>query len=256
MATLTFNNDDVGAQESTSSRGKGKFFTLYGSSEAGALTAWAWGVSRILDALEAVPDAKIDPKRVGVTGCSRNGKGAFVAGALDERIALTLPQESGSGGSACWRLSDYQQSKGDNVQTAGEIVGENCWFSKTFDQYSKNVNQLPFDHHNLAGLVAPRGLLVIENTDYDWLGPWSSFGCMKAAQKIYEGVGAGPAFGFSQVGGHSHCQFPSNQQQDLDAYVNKYLLGSGGGSTGVFRSSQNYQFDESQWIKWTAPKLG
>src|SRR4051812_15786894 len=87
-------------------RGQGKFYTLYGSGHsAGALTAWAWGVSRIIDALELTPAAGINPQKIGVTGCSRNGKGAIVAGALDERIALTIPQESGSGGSACWRLS-------------------------------------------------------------------------------------------------------------------------------------------------------
>jgi hypothetical protein len=42
---------------------------LYGSGHsAGALTAWAWGVDRVIDALEATPGAGIDPKRVGVTG--------------------------------------------------------------------------------------------------------------------------------------------------------------------------------------------
>ena len=33
---------------------------------------------------------------MGVTGCSRFGKGAFVIGAFDQRIALTMPIESGS----------------------------------------------------------------------------------------------------------------------------------------------------------------
>jgi len=54
--------------------------------------AWAWGVSRIIDALEVTPAARINPTKVGVTGCSRNGKGALVAGAFDTRIALTIPQ--------------------------------------------------------------------------------------------------------------------------------------------------------------------
>lgn len=106
IATITFNNDDIAAQQSTASRGQGKFYTLYGSSaSAGAMTAWAWGVSRIIDALAITPSAGIDTTRIGVTGCSRNGKGAFVAGAFDSRIALTIPQESGSGGAACWRIS-------------------------------------------------------------------------------------------------------------------------------------------------------
>jgi predicted YcjX-like family ATPase len=55
------------------------------------MIAAAWGVDRILDALEATPGAKIDPLRVGVTGCSRNGKGAMVAGAFVDRIAPSIP---------------------------------------------------------------------------------------------------------------------------------------------------------------------
>lgn len=50
VATITFNNDDFAAQQSSASHGTGKFFTLFGSSHsAGALTAWAWGVDRLID---------------------------------------------------------------------------------------------------------------------------------------------------------------------------------------------------------------
>lgn len=102
VATINFNNDDFASQASSSSRGQGKFYTLFGASHsAGALTAWAWGVDRLIDALEQVNTTSgIDPTRLGVTGCSRNGKGAFIVGAFVKRIALTLPQESGSGGAA------------------------------------------------------------------------------------------------------------------------------------------------------------
>lgn len=84
VATIFFNNDDMAAQVDSSSRGKGKFYDLYGSgASAGALTAWAWGVGRIIDALELTKaQTNINPAKTGVTGCSRNGKGAFVAGAL------------------------------------------------------------------------------------------------------------------------------------------------------------------------------
>src|SRR5690606_1305087 len=96
---------------------------------------------------------------------------------LVKRVALTIPQESGSGGSACWRLSDYQKSQGQNVQTAQQIITENVWFSKEFEKHVNQVNRLPFDHHMLAGLVAPRGLYIAENTDMEWLGNLSSYGC-------------------------------------------------------------------------------
>jgi hypothetical protein len=256
VATITFNNDDVAAQTDGSSRGKGKFYDLYGSSHnAGALTAWAWGVSRIIDALEQQQSStRIDPTRIGVTGCSRNGKGAFVAGALEPRIALTLPQESGAGGAGCWRLAEYQKSQGTNVQDAPQIVTENVWFSRDFNAHVNNVDSLPFDHHMLAGLVAPRGLYIMENPDFEWLGKVSTYGCMAVARKIYQGLGVADRFGYSQVGGHNHCSFPSAQSAELNAFVSRFLLNRDV-NTGVLRTDQNINLDISAWSPWTVPSL-
>ncbi|KAF3931688.1 hypothetical protein ABW19_dt0202797 [Dactylella cylindrospora] len=255
VALINYNHDEIAVQQNSGSRGQGKFYTLYGSGHsAGALTAWAWGVSRILDALEQTPAANINPQRVGVTGCSRNGKGAIVAGALDERIALTIPQESGSGGSACWRLSDYQKSQGQNVQTASQIITENVWFSTSFNSYVNQVSRLPFDHHSLAGLVAPRGLYVIENTSMEWLGALSTYGCMKVGSLIYQALGVTSNMGYSQVGGHNHCAFPSSQQSELTAFINRFLLGQSV-STNVFRTDGSFSFNQAQWVDWTVPTL-
>ncbi|KAJ3040230.1 carbohydrate-binding module 1 [Rhizophlyctis rosea] len=254
VAIITFNNDDIAQQTNTGSRGKGKFYDLYGSSHsAGALTAWAWGVSRIIDALETTPAAGINAARVGVTGCSRNGKGAMVAGALDDRIALTIPQESGAGGSACWRISDQLKSQGVNVQTASQIITENVWFSPNFNANVNRVTQLPFDHHMLAALVAPRGLFVTDN-NIDWLGPKSSVTCMSAAQKVYEALGVTNNLGYSLVGGHNHCSFPSAQNSELTAFVNKFLLDQSSANTNVFHSAVSNP--DNSWITWTVPTLG
>ena len=255
VAVLTFNNDDMAAQQNSSSRGVGKFYDLYGTNAtASAMMAWAWGVSRIIDVLEMTPSVKINTKKLGVTGCSRNGKGALVAGAFDERIALTIPQESGSGGSACWRLSDYQLAHGQTVQTASEIVNENVWFSEEFANFSTSVDLLPFDHHMLAGLVAPRGLFVIDNSAILWLGPWSCYGCMKTANKIWQALGVPDSMGFSQIGNHSHCQFPASQQGNLTAFVNKFLFDVPG-NTNIMVTDLNTTFDERQWADWQVPRL-
>jgi hypothetical protein len=265
VAIINFNNDDLAAENDASSRGVGKFYNIYGSNAtASAMMAWSWGVSRIIDALEALPVSqhKIDVTHLGITGCSRDGKGAFVAGAFDKRIVLTIPQESGSGGSACWRLSDYsnahpEYANGQAVQGASEIVQENVWFSEEFaDQFTNDVDILPLDHHSLAALVAPRGLLVIENTDYEWLGPWSCYGCMKTATKVWEALGVPDNMGFSQIGGHLHCAFPSSQQPDLDAYVKKFLFDQST-NTSIFRSDlpSNETFDETIWAPWSVPTL-
>jgi hypothetical protein len=255
IGTIGFNNDNFASQASGQSRGQGAFYTLFGNSHsAGALTAWAWGVDRVVDGLVQLGAEKtgIDPTRLGTTGCSRNGKGAFIVGALVSRIALTLPQESGSGGAACWRISDAQHNSGANIQTAGEIIGENVWFSKRLDSYATKTSTMPEDHHMLAALVAPRGLFVIEN-DIDWLGPVSTTGCMKAGRLIYKGVGAPNNMGFSLVGGHGHCQFPSSQQADLTTFLNYFLLGGTTAPGAIEKSSSNVAITD--WAPWTVPTL-
>jgi hypothetical protein len=120
VATISYSNFDMGADNG---RGKGKSYDLYGSSHpAGGMMAAVWGVGRILDALESTPEAKIDPKRVGVTGCSRNGKGSMFAGAFEDRIALALPQEGGQSSSGCWRIADEIKKNGTKVENAQQIV--------------------------------------------------------------------------------------------------------------------------------------
>ncbi|KAL2175920.1 uncharacterized protein P884DRAFT_261883, partial [Thermothelomyces heterothallicus CBS 202.75] len=259
VATIMFNNDEIAQQQGQSSRGQGKFYDLYGSGHsAGALTAWAWGVSRIIDALELTKaQTNIDPTRIGVTGCSRNGKGAMVAGALEPRIALTLPEESGAGGSGCWRIAAYQKSQGQNVQDSTQIVQENVWFSPNFNNYVNNVNALPFDHHLLAGLIAPRPVYIMENSDMEWLGKLSTYGCMGIARKQWEALGALDRFGYSQVGGNSHCSFPSSQQgSELNAFIGKFLLNNpNAGNTNIFRSTENPNFNIDSWSPWNVPTL-
>lgn len=252
VGRINFGNDACAAQMNPNSHGNGWFFELHGRSHsAGATTAWAWCVGRIIDGLEQLGPEKtgIDPKRLGVTGCSRNGKGAFIIGALEKRIALTIPQESGSGGAACWRISDSEKSKGKNIQTASQIVGENAWFSPRFNTHTSRTSTIPGDHHFLAGMVAPRGLFVVEN-DIDWLGPVSTTACMKAGRMIYDGLGVRANMGFSLTGGHQHCQFPSGSTANLNSYINYFLLGQGKpNDVETSRANVNMNDWVSNWSK-------
>ena len=264
VVIMTFFVSEFAQQDNTTSRGKGLFYELYPDTSpqsAGAMMAWAWGVSRIMDALASSSDAGIDPAHVGVVGCSRWAKGSLVAGAFEERIALAIVEESGSGGTACWRLSDVENVSvdgADTVQTAHEIVAENVWFSNEFEVFANQTDGtelLPIDHHMLAGLVAPRGLFVIDNAGVEWLSPWSSYGCMTVAREIYKALGVQQAMGYSEAANHSHCQFPvADQGAELDTYVNKYLLGQQIESN-VFRTEANFTFDEAMWIDWQTPTL-
>ncbi|KAJ7504486.1 Glucuronoyl esterase catalytic domain from Hypocrea Jecorina [Mycena galericulata] len=259
LPIINFNNEAMANQDSSpASRGVGLFFDLYGSdASAGAMMAWAWAVRRIMDALEKTPAAKINTAKVGVSGCSRDGKGALVAGAFEPRLVLTIPQESGSGGTDSWRISDYILSTGILTQTASEIVQENVWLSTNFDQFANtSVEKLPFDHHSLGAMVAPRGMFVIDNLGYDWLGPFSSYGAMVAARAAYTAMGASDAMGISQAANHTHCVFPSTQQPQLTAFIDKFLFDKDT-DTNVVETAGNYTFSvpNARWAPWRVPFL-
>jgi hypothetical protein len=224
------------------------------------MMAWAWGVGRLIDVIEKLPEADIDPTRLGVTGCSRDGKGALIVGAFEERIILTIPVESGSGGSASWRISDAMVAAGTQVQTLSEITGENVWFTPSFSQFNNSANKLPFDHHMIEGLVAPRALLVIENTSQIWLGNVSTYNDSMAAHLIWEALGIPDRMGVSQKDHPDHCGWNGSQQPEVTAYVQKFLIGIGNSDAGaidtnVLKTDGSYTFDKATWVDWTVPTL-
>jgi hypothetical protein len=266
VALISLDHGDVAAQMNGSSRGIGKFYDLYGADHpAGAMIAWAWGASRLIDALESTPEANIDPDRLGVTGCSRNGKGALVVGAFDDRIALTLPQESGAGGSSLWRMADANQQAWiaagqvpdyGAVQTLAQIVMENVWFRASFADFSQTATRLPFDHHSVMGLVAPRAMLVVNNTDQYWLDrEGSNLGAMMG-HSVWQALGLADSMGQSQVGGHNHCvDVPQAQLDEVGAYVDKFLIGGGTGNTSVMYSDGLFPDRRAEWADWQPPVL-
>lgn len=255
IALINFPNNDIAEQKNGASRGKGKFYQLYGSDHsAGALMAWTWGVSRLIDAMTLTSNLPINTTKLGVTGCSRNGKGALVAGAFDQRIVLTIPQESGAGGSASWRVSEANLLAGENVQTLRQIVEENVWFTQDFADFSETVDRLPFDQHQVLGLVAPRALLIIDNA-IDWLGIESSYTNAIAAKTIWQALGVPNAMGVSQTVAHQHCQQPASQQTEINAFVQTYLLGNTHIDTNIEVNENAIVVDQTRWMPWLIPKL-
>jgi len=260
VARIDMANNSMAAESKTVASG-GLVHTLYGSkaSKSGSLIGWAWGASRIIDALQLLPEAGIDTKRIAVTGCSRNGKGALAMGAFDERVALTIPQEGGSGGPALWRVSEKEKAMGQNIQESAEIVGEANWQGSDFKSYANGQNaKLSADQHTVIALCAPRAVLVIDN-DIDWLGPVACYGGGAAARMLYEGLGIKDRCGVSVAANHGHCQFPSSQQKALDAFVNRFLKGmsvdTGGVDDHAATNSKLKTFDTATWIDWTIPTL-
>ena len=190
-------------------RGGGTYFTMYPDTNAGAMIEWAWGVSRLIDGLYKTTGHNIDVKRIAVTGCSYQGKMALYAGAFDERIALTIPQESGGGGEASWRVMATQTGTEDLQEAQGT-----AWYATNLKQF-KNADapKLPVDMHELVALVAPRAILTIANTSIDRLGSEAGYVSMKAATEVYKALGVPDRIGWVQNATGTHCAFPSNHHR-------------------------------------------
>ncbi len=189
----------------------------------GAYSEWAWGLSRLIDGLQQLgPEVtKIDTEHIGLTGCSYAGKMALFCGAFDERVALTIAQEPGGGGAAAWRVSHEMEGVEDLDKT------DYHWFLESLREqfHGDSVHYLPYDHHELCAMICPRAFLMLGNPDYKWLADSSAYISVNAARKVWEQFGIADRIGYSIVGGHGHCQLPETQYPEVEAFIDKFLLG-------------------------------
>ena len=220
--------NDYGQMGRHHERGEHNFDRLYPElKDNGAYSEWAWGLSRLIDGLQQLgPEVtKIDTKHIGVSGCSYAGKMALYCGAFDERIALTIAQEPGGGGAAAWRTSHESTLKGKNLEDLDKT--DYHWFMESQKEnfHGDSVYRLPYDQHELCTMVCPRALLLLGNPDYEWLADGSMVVSAKAAKEVWNFFGIGDRFGYSIVEGHGHCQLPEKQFPEVQAFIDKFLLG-------------------------------
>lgn len=157
----------------------------------GALRAWGWGVSRLIDFFEANPDARVDPKKVGIEGVSRYGKAALVAAAFDERVAVAFVASSGEGGAKL-----HRHIFGEAVENLTGR-GEYHWMAGNFLKYGASdpcmtAADLPVDSHELIALCAPRPCFISYGVlpgDPPWVDAHGSFMAGVLAGPVYRLLG-------------------------------------------------------------------
>lgn len=149
--------------------------------------AWAWGLSRGLDCLESVKE--IDRNKVIVHGHSRLGKTALWAGALDERFAMVVSNDSGCGG-ACLHKRKIGENLSQHRFFTETENGVPCWFINKTAEYIFKEELLPLDQHELLALIAPRPLAVGTATEDPYADPKGEFLACREAGKVYELFGS------------------------------------------------------------------
>ncbi len=147
--------------------------------EWGAISAWSWGLSRVMDYL--VKDKDIDAGRVALFGVSRLGKTALWTGCRDSRFALVIASCSGEGGAALSR-----RWYGETIDHMTHPTRYFYQFAGNWRNYKDDPSQSPVDAHMLIALMAPRPLLLQTGDSDNWSDPKGEFLAAVAAGPVYE----------------------------------------------------------------------
>lgn len=196
MILAQFNRVEIAPDMNNSVRDKG-IYPIY-PGEYGALAAWAWGYHRCVDALVSLD--VVDANRIAVVGHSRGGKASLLAGATDERIALTSANGSGAGGAGCYRC------QGPNSEHLSDSLRAfSYWYGPTLGDYVGREAELPFDQHFLKSAVAPRALFTTEALSDLWANPSGTWQTHLAACEVFRLLGAEDKIGIHyREGDHQH----------------------------------------------------
>ncbi|MDR2594822.1 MAG: T9SS type A sorting domain-containing protein [Fibromonadaceae bacterium] len=253
VAVITFDPAKGGAEGTNRNNKSGAYYTLYGAnSNLGILAAQAWAVSRIIDVIQKSDGSILKWDAIGVTGCSRYGKGSFVAGVFDQRIALTMPIESGTGGVPIMR-----SVSNENKQSLSSAYGEQPWLGDVFSTFQNSPNTLPTDMHGAVAMVAPRGLLILDNPHIANLGPRSAHLSAVAGGEVYKALGYGGNITyFSNSADGNHCTFQPEFSTPLTTNINKFLKKQGsavGGDPTI--NPRSGVTGNTALINWTTPTL-
>lgn len=183
----------------------------------GALRAWAWGTSRLLDYFET--DDHVDAKRVGLEGHSRWGKATLVAMAYDPRFAISYVSSSGAGGAKL-----HRRNRGEIVENVAGS-GEYHWMAGNYIKYAGPLTwgDLPVDSHELIALCAPRPVFISSGDKGDgWVDARGMFMAAAHAQPVYEMLG---------MKGMGTYEFPALETGLMDGEI-AYRQHAGGHTDG------------------------
>lgn len=225
FAFVTFNNTDCG-EDTTLRNADGswafrttRFYPAYPRYDWGLLQGWAWGVSRIVDYLET--DASIDKTKLIVTGVSRTGKSALVAGAFDDRLAMVAPVASSGGGTPAYRFSGAERGGKEGLSEMMRKYPN--WFSPHLHEFWGQPDKLPFDEHWFIALAAPRPFIALEGTHDQNVNANGVRQSWLAAQPAFELLNVKDRLGVSWADRpHGMVQ---GDWDALLAFADKYLMG-------------------------------
>ncbi len=178
-------------------------YKTYPNTHFSAISAWAWGYMRAVDALLTMEFVNSD--EIAISGHSRGGKTAMLAGVCDKRIKYINPNNSGTHGCACYRYEQHEK-EGKRSEPL-EYLYENVpyWLGPKMHEYIGKEEALPHDMHYFKALCAPRYFLETNGYSDIWSNPRGSYQSYTAAKKIWKFLGCEDNIAtWYRKGGHKH----------------------------------------------------
>ena len=136
-------------------------------------------------------------------GHSRGGKASLWFGAQDERVAISVSNESGNSGAALSR-----RNFGETVERIVDHFP--YWFCKNYRQYAGNEDKLPVDQHMLLALMAPRAVYVASAAEDLWADPKGQYISLLESQ---------PAFNLYGIKTNLPAQMPEVNHQIIRPHM-------------------------------------
>jgi hypothetical protein len=229
-------------------------------------------IDRVMDVLEQNPTSGHDPTKMMVSGCSGCGKGAFLAGVFS-RVPLTVIVESGGGGAASLRMTEwFRHGDGNDIYQCADALPQGIdnlenngicgpWVSGAADWVRMDpakVYDLPFDMHSLLATIAPRYLVHFTNdhgvNSWCHLGGTGEALSAWAAEPVWNALGVPERMGFLMYSA-GHCSNPSAATSLANQFFQRVFDGSTSATTDVMEIMSNGVQQpvsewEATWVDW------
>ena len=181
---INFNDVALNCYDDRWSNGVHSVYGPMSSNSWGTISAWAWSISRVVDWIETRPE--LDARRIAVVGHSRGGKTALWAAAQDRRIAMAVPNGSGTGGA---RLLCADLPRAEPLDWLLNFTVR-FWFCPNAQAFKGGAERhLPYDADDLIRLVAPRLVYVGSGSEDSWAGPEGEFEAARRASDLWRAYG-------------------------------------------------------------------
>ncbi len=228
----------------------GQIKNTYPDCEFSAISAWAWGYSRCVDALEIL--GNVDLNLITFMGHSRGAKTAALAGIVDERASIVNANATCCGGNSGYRIYTEATKEDGTMGWSERLDNLFChfpaWMGKGLKEYIGREGDMPFDSHEFKAMIAPRILFVSEGAHDIWANPVGTWQTSEAAREVYKFLGCEEnMYWYFREGGHN--QTP----EDLSQLVNIINHVRNGEEINDKFFKRPFKYIEPAW-DWETPK--